>query len=103
VALGVPRYNGLDLHTVLVSLYGLIDYLRDVGARQIQVEGLPDGSEVFQLLFIAPNLLLAVATFQLSQDNLAASENVLLALVSFNGILLWLDSYWVPIRLHVVI
>jgi hypothetical protein len=103
VALGVPRQDGLDLHTVLVSLDCLIDYLRDVGARKIQVEGLPDGSEVFQLLLVAPNLLLAVSTFQLSQDYLAASENVLLALVSFNGLLLWLYSYWVPVWLHVLI
>lgn len=66
MALGVPGQDGLDLHTVLVSLDGLIDYLRDVGARQIQVERLPDGSEVFQLLLVAPNSLLAVATFQLS-------------------------------------
>jgi hypothetical protein len=103
VALGVSREDGLDLHTVLVSLDCLIDYLRDVGARQIQVEGLPDGSEVFQLLLVAPNPLLAVATFQLIQDFLAASENVLLALVSFNRRLLWLDSYWVPVRLHILI
>ena len=68
MALGVPREDGLDLHTVLVSFDGLVDYLRDFGTRQVQVEGLSEGSETFQLLLVGPDPLLAVATFELVQD-----------------------------------
>jgi hypothetical protein len=41
--------------------------------------------------------------YHLNCTKCRSSENVLLALVSFNGLLLWLDSYWVPVRLHVLI
>ena len=93
----------MDLHTVLVSFDGLVDYLRDVGTRQIQVEGLPDGTEAFQLLLVGPDPLLAVATFELIQDYGAASEKFLLALVSLIGWLLSPDCYWILVRQHILI
>ena len=93
----------MDFYRVLVSFDSLIDYLRDIRTRKIQVKGLSDGSEAFKFLFVAPNPLLAVPTFELFQNFGAASKKVLLALGSLYGWLLVLNCYWILVRHHILI